>query len=395
MAFGVDNSFSNEQEAGFKPLEAKKPVEEAPVIEKTEAIKQEPIAPKTENEPILKPLQPKVEDIKTAEQELNEDQVKAYLKNKYAKDREFESLEELFKSQEPTIKEVEKIVNPYEDVLDAEDKAYLEFKKETGRGRKEFEFLSQDINKLSPIDLSRDKIRQETGLPLTNAEADEYLENTLGVVLDDELSSVDKIKLNQFVKSYKDSLIQQQEKYRKPIELESKKIGSKVEMVQLENGQEMPKAEYERLLNDRKVYVEAVEKAVNSVASFDFKITIDDNGEKRDLDLSYELSKEDKHSMLSDTLDLDATVKKRFQTKDGFNHSELAKTLYRGDEANFHKIMTAVAEKARAATIEELRAEANNENFALKPIQRVKTGKEGYGEFPTGERKPGFGVKFG
>ena len=395
MAFGIGNDFTGEENDGFKTLEGKK--EEVITEKKVEAPKQdETIFKELETKKPVEKVDEKVEtkkdDVSTI-QELNDDRVLEYFNKKRKEgEPEYTSLDALYKVQE---KEVEKVVNPWEDVLDDEDKAYLNYKKETGRDRKAFEFLSQDFSKVSPLELSRDKIRQDTGLQLTNAEADEYLERKLNVDLSDELSTSDRIELNAFVKPYKDGLIQQQEKYRKPLETALKNKADAPEMVQLNNGQTMPKAEYEQLLENRRIYTESVKEAVNSVAAFDFKIAIDDNGEKRDLDISYELSKEDKHSMLSDALDVDATIKREFQTEKGFNHSELAQTLYRGQEKNFNKIMTAMAEKVRAATIEELTSQSNNENFSFRPIDKVKTGKEGYGDFLGEQRKPGFGVKFG
>ncbi|WNH10043.1 hypothetical protein [Thalassobellus suaedae] len=344
------------------------------------------------------PVEPIIEKpVETAKAtELNDDAVTAYLKNKY-KDQEFNTVEDLFKKPEPQTKEVEKIVNPYADVMDEETKAYLDFRKETGRSRKEFEFLAEDITSKSPLELSREKIRQETGLKLDNAQADEYLEKKLGLDLSDsELSSTDNIELTAFSKPYKDSLLEQQEKYRKPLDEVLKANQNKVQekFVELENGVRMTETQYKDFETNRLKYQEDIKKAVDSVASFNFKIPIDNNGEKSELEISYELSKEDKHSMLSDALDVDATIAREFQTEEGFNHSELAQTLHRGLPKNFNKIMSAMAKQVRAATIEEMTANHNNENFDVKPMQKVKTGKEGYGELPSGETRPKtFGIK--
>ena len=272
--------------------------------------------------------------------ELNDEQVSAYLKKKYP-ERTFEALDEFVNKPEPTVKEVEKIVNPWADVIDEEDEAYYTYKRETGRNRKEFNYLKEDITKKDALEISISRLKKETGLNLSDAEAREYLEDNLQIDLSDEDAAVkNKIALNKYAKSHRDELLAEQEKYRTPLEAKKlEKEKASVEMVQLENGSKMPKAEYDTLVENRNKYTEAITKAVDSVASFDFVIPIDNNGEKTNLEISYDLSKEDKHSMLSDALDVDATINKRFQTKDGFNHSELSKTLFRGDEKNFNNMM--------------------------------------------------------
>lgn len=398
MAFGIKSDL-NDQDEGLKPLETKPVEAQEPASEVVETTEEPPLKVAED----LKPLEaktedkPVVEDVNT-ELKLNDDLVSKYLRSKY-KDREFESLDDFIKTPEPIEKEVEKIVNPYEDILDEEDKAYLDYKKETGRSRREFDFLQQDISKLSPLDLAQKQVQSDTGMNLSKEETKEYLTETLGIDFsEDALSTTDKIKLNGFVKPTRENHLEQQEKYRKPLEakLQAKANAPKPEMVELEDGGVMPKAEYEQLVEDRRIYTESLKKAVDSVASFDFSIPIDNNGEKTDLSISYELSKDDKHSMLSDALDVNATIKREFQTEKGFNHSELAQTLYRGQAKNFNKIMNAVAEQVRAATIEELASNSNNENFTRKPLETLKKSKEGYGELPNGERRPrAFGVRAG
>lgn len=390
MGFGITANL-NEDSQELKPLDEAS-VEEKELVETPE----EKIAHVAEQPtPTEKPI-PEDKPNETKTLELNDDQVSAYLRSKY-KDREFESLDDFVKPQEPTIKEVEKVVNKWEGIIDDETEAYLKFKQETGLSRKEWDFTQEDIQSKSPLELSRAKIRQDTGLKLSNDEADSYLEKKLGIDLSEiDLSVEGKIELNTFVKDYKQGLLEQQEKYRAPLEatLKAKANEPKPELVQLEGGGTMLKADYDKLVEDRRVYTESVTKAVDSVASFDFKIPIDNKGEKSDLNFSYQLSKDDKHSMLSDALDVDATIKREFQTEQGFNHSELAQTLYRGQAKNFNKIMTAMAEQVRAVTIEEIAANSNNETFTRKPLDTVKKGKEGYGELPTGKRRLGtFGVQ--
>jgi hypothetical protein len=46
---------------------------------------------------------------------------------------------------------------PWENVIDDEDRQYLQFKKETGRGRKDFDSLNVDYDTVSSLDLAREK----------------------------------------------------------------------------------------------------------------------------------------------------------------------------------------------------------------------------------------------
>lgn len=384
MSFGIKADFNKGETEDLKPIEQK------PIEQKVEPVKQqvEPI-----KEDIKEPIGQ--EALKTPPTtELNDDVVSAYLKNKY-KEHEFNTVDDLFKKPEVQTKEVEKIVNPWEGVMDDETKAYLEFRKDTGRSRKEFEFLAQDISAKTPLELSREKVRQEAKMPLTNAQADEYLEKKLGIDLSDpDLSSTDKIELASYSNSYKEQQLAQQDKYRKPLDevLKAKQNTVQEKFIELDNGIRMSESQFKQFESKQLEHQEAIKKAVDSVASFDFKIPIDSNGEKSTLDISYDISKDGKHSMLSDALDINAAMDSRFLTKEGFNHSEYVKTIHKG--LYFDEILAAAAKQVRAATIEEFTANSNNENFEARPMQKVKTGKEGYGQLPSGDSRPRtFGVR--
>jgi hypothetical protein len=390
---GIEVDFSEEGQQDFKPLEAKATETQqevkAPIIEDQKPLHE-----------IFKPLEGKdtksENPVEKTAVDLTEEQVTAYLKSKY-QDRQFEKLDDLLKPQE-TIKEVEKVVDPWEDVIDDEDKAYLNYKRETGRTRKEFEFLSQDIAKMSPLDLAIERVRKDTGLnTLSKEKAVAYLESKLNIDLStDELDSVGEIELNSYAKPYRESLEAEKEKYRTPLEnaIKAKENLPKEEYVELSNGEKMPKTKYDDLLQRRNKYVEDITKAVNSVAASDFKVTIDDNGEKRTLDFKYDYSQDDKQSMLSEAKDIDATIAKRYKANDQFNHQGLAEAMWWGDKANQQKVISAAVNQALATFIEEQAARDNNETFAPRPLQSVKNGKEGYGDLVTGtQTRDGFGVK--
>ncbi len=292
-----------------------------------------------------------------------------------SKGKEIASIDDLFKEKE-NVKEV----NPYDDVMDDEDKEYYKFKRDIGGSRKDFEFLKEDISKVSALDLAIQRIKFDTSLSLTKEEAVEYLEEKLGIDLsDEELSVKTRIELNGYAKPQRERLLAEQEKYRTPLEsLLKSKEAEKVEMVQLDNGTKMPKSEYDAWHQNREKYLKDVTNAVDSVAASDFKMFIDDNGEKREFAFNYEYSKEDKHSMLSDVSDVDAMIQKRYQTKEGLNHKELAKALWWGEPKNQQKVITAAMERARAEAIEETISNANNENFSGKALPKSKKIEDGY-----------------
>ena len=80
-------------------------------------------------------------------EELNEELAFKFLKQ--SKGLEVESFDDLLKPKE---------VNPYEDIFDDDDKAYLNFKKETGRSRKDFEALNANLDEIPKIDLARERV---------------------------------------------------------------------------------------------------------------------------------------------------------------------------------------------------------------------------------------------
>lgn len=375
MSFGVQ--FSEDaikQETGFE--EAQNPQEEVQSEETKE----------TAEEVDTKTTQPTDEKETQTDVELNDDLVLDYFKKQ---GKEVTSLEDLFKT-----KEIEKVVekNPYEDILDDYDKKYFDFKRETGLGRKEFDFVQQDFSKKSEIDLAIEKVKKDAGGNITNAEVKEYLENKFEVDFDTgEMTAKNKIELASFVKPYKEELQKLQDKYKATVAEKKPTTTSNVEMVELDNGEKVPKAQYEQFLETRNAYLDDLKKGVSSATSFEVSTDFDNNGEKQPITFSYEFSDDDRHSMLSDASDLDAFVGKMFKSEKGFDHKGLATFL---DKAkNFDKYVGLAMQQARAEAIEEMIANGNNENFNRKPLQKQETGNEGYGDF-TKPTKTGFGVKF-
>ena len=374
MDFGIKNDFEANLGKGFEPATA-------------------PIVPDVqEEEKVIAPIETTIEkvdevveekEVVSAEKELTPEQIVAYFKKN---GRDVANVDDLFQVKE---------VNKYEGLIDEEDDAYFKYKKETGRTRKDFDYLKEDFMKTSALELARERVRQDTGLKLTNDKADAYLEKKLGIDLSEsELDSNDEIELNAYSKQYRDKLIEEQEKYRTPLEkITQAKKANDIEMVQLEDGTKVSKADYDAFTEKRNTYLNNIEQAVNRVTASDFKVVIDDNGDKKELNFNYEYSKEDKHRMLSDASDVDSTINKRYQSKDGFNHQDLTESLWWGVKENQQKVISAAMQQARAQLLEEMVESDNNVNFGHRPLQTSKKVEAGYGSL-SGENTNGFGVKF-
>lgn len=296
-------------------------------------------------------------------EELNEELAFKFLKQ--SKGLEVESIDDLLKPKE---------VNPYEDVLDDEDKAYLNFKKETGRSRKEFEALNANLDEIPKIDLARERVRKETGLNLSNEQIDEYIADELGIDLEDMRAS-DEIKLAAYTKSILEEKKAEQAKYRTPIESKQQpetkpETTQKEEYVTLENGAVMLKSQYDNLVNTRQQEILKAKEAVNSVTNSDFKITIDDKGTPKEMNFTYEYSEEDKHSMVSIVSDIDGVVRTRYSSENGFDHKRFAEDMQWSDPKFRDKAITSLLHKAIAKNTEEILKERGNVNFSQDPLPR-------------------------
>ena len=303
--------------------------------------------------------------------ELNNDAVLEYINKN--REEKIVNYEDLFKQPEST--EVIKEVNPYEDVFDDYDKSYFKFKKDTGLSRKEFDFVQQDFSKKSSLELAFDKVRRDNGgSTLTKEQISRYLERKLQIDLDvDEIDSADQIELNAFVKSYKEELIEQQEKYK--ITENPKKQTEKVAMVTLENGEQMPKEQFEKLKNQRKEYINNLKQDVSSATSFNVEIAFDNNGDKQIKKFNYEYSDNDRHRMISNATDVDNFISSKFRTEKGFDYKGLAEFIDKAE--NIEKYISLSYNQGRAEMLEEKIANDNNEQFSRTPkrsdLSEVKT----------------------
>ena len=296
-------------------------------------------------------------------QELNEEIAFNFLKK--SKGLEVENFDDLLKPKE---------VDIYEGLYDEDDKAYLNFKKETGRSRKDFEALNTNLDEIPKIDLARERVRRESGITLTNEQIDEYIADELGIDLED-MSASNQIKLAAYTKSILEERKAEQEKYRTPIEnkqqAEAKNENTQQnEYVTLENGAVMLKSQYENLVNTRQQAILQAKEAVNSVTNSDFKITIDDKGTPKEMNFAYEYSEEDKQSMVSIVSDIDGVVASRYGSEKGFDHKRFAEDMQWSDPKFREKAIASLLHKAIASNTEEVLKERGNVNFTNDPLQK-------------------------
>ncbi len=302
--------------------------------------------------------------------------------------REFNSVEDFIKPIEVE-KIVEKEVNKWESILDDEDKAYLDYKQETGRTRKEFEFLKKDINSFDLIELSIERIKKDTGREVSRDNAIAYLENkfNLDLTSSTELDVNAQIELEAFSKPIKEDFLKLQEKYGKASEnkpqTQNNNNGIPDDVVVLENGTMMKKDAYQELLDNHAKHIEAVKNSVNGVTESQVKVLFDENGSKVELSYGYEYANEDRQSMVSAVSDLNSYIAKNYETEQGLNQKQLTEDVWWLNPKNREKAISSMIHKAIAENTENLLKSDNNVNFQTRPLHNGKV-PEGVTIVPLG-----------
>lgn len=287
---------------------------------------------------------------------INDELVLSYLKEKGV---EVESFEELSK---PKIEKIE--VDPYKDIMDEETKNWLDFRKNTGRSKKEYEYVIKDIDAIPAIELAREKVRKESGMSkLENDAIDTYIQNKLGIDLSD-MDSADEIELNKYVKSIRDEYRSLQEIYKKPIEQpKPTNLESEEKLIELADGRRIPESQYNKLKEQYDNYVKSNQASVNSVTEADFKVSIDLDGNPREVSYKYEFDDKDKHSMLSLTNDTSNFIK-RYQKEDGtIDQVQMNKDAFWLVEENRQKAIASIVQKAIAENTELILKQRGNVNY--------------------------------
>jgi hypothetical protein len=286
-----------------------------------------------------------------------------------SKGREALTFDELFKEKEA----VEKIVNPYEGLIDEEDEQYYKYKKETGgRTRKEFESLNRDYDKVDSLELARERIRTESGSNLTDEQADKHLERKLGIDLSDlqDMEEYDKIELASYTKSIRDGKKADQQKYKQPIVKKEEEVAEPT--VNLDNGTTMKQTDYDVLVKNQQTHITKAIESANSVANSSFKVEYDDNGTKRELNYGYESSTEDKQRLVSMVSDISGYMNKNFGVGKDFRHSDFDQNAQWMDREFREKAISSMLNSARAEAIEENAKVQNNVNYDRNPLARAQ-----------------------
>lgn len=286
--------------------------------------------------------------------------------------REIETVDDLLKPIEVE-KEVIKEINPWADVIDADEEVYLKFKRETKLGRKEFDALNVDVDAIDPLEIAREQARRDIGVSNLNSEmADQHIADKLGIDLDD-LSEYDKVKLLGYGKAIRDEKKSQQDQYRKPVEnkIEPKQESDKQEYIELPNGAVMRKSDYEAAQTAQQKTTEEALKAVKTVIKANFKMSVDDNGTVTEVDIPYEYHEKDSQKMESIISDLQGTIDKRYRTGEEFNHAGFAEDMLWSDKEFREKTVSDLAAKVRAKAIEEtLKLVGNHDFIPAKPLDK-------------------------
>lgn len=281
--------------------------------------------------------------------------------------REVADINELLTPIEREVeKEVIKEVNPWEGVIDERDTAYLTYKKETGRGWDDYQKLQTNIDAIPNIDLAREQVRKEvSGVNLTDAQVDEYLEEQLGIDLSDSESTKTTIQLAKYTKQIREDKKAEQEKYRAP-EPKNKPTEQQFNpdnYVQRPDGSVMRKEEYTAWEESQKNIIKSATEAVGQLKTQTFSIDIDENGETKQLPFTYEFSDDEVQNLTSHVESM-ITGKGMDKYRDGeqFNYGALVKDLVLNPTI-MGNMIPSLLQKARAQAIEEVMKQNGNHNF--------------------------------
>lgn len=265
----------------------------------------------------------------------------------------------------------QEVKDPYADILDDEDRAYLNFKKNNpGTTRADYEDSKVDYESLDRKQLLRKSLREKYGLTDSDAALDEFIEEKLGIPMDTDekdMSLTERVALRQETEGYINDKKAQQAKWAEnATKTETTAPKEQQEMVQLEDGTTMPKADYDKAVQGRKTFLKNNEDTLNRVKETSFKMTVDDNGEKRELSYGYEFDKDDRHRVLSIINDAQLHFKNTYETDKGYNHEALLENKAWEDPTTRNKMLTSFAEKIRAEAIEESLKDQGNVTLGTK-----------------------------
>jgi hypothetical protein len=294
------------------------------------------------------------EEVETTEEvedtgiELDDEKVLSYLRGK---GKEVESLDALFSDKTDSIS----------DLLDDDDKDYLEFKRQTGGSRKDYEASKIDYDSLDRKDVLRDQVRGQVGFEISDEDLDELIEDKFGIPMgadEGEMSIKERFELYERTNAYIESKKSEQSK------LKVKKTDKVDEKVKLEDGREVLKSEYDKMIADRNQYLDSNKDSVNRVSESSLSIGIDiGDGNKVEVEAVYKFDKDDKHRMLESTNDLGRYINENFTTDKGYNHDSLNENMAWFDPKIRAKMLNTLVESAWSQGADYMLGKKGNVNL--------------------------------
>jgi hypothetical protein len=295
--------------------------------------------------------------VETEVQGITEDQVLSHIKDRYNK--EFNSMDDIFTERE------------VQEELPEDVAAYFKYKKETGRGINDYVKLQRDFDEDNPDSLLRDYLKAtETALDSDDIESlmDEYsYDDDL-----DEESDIKKIKVakKKAIAKAKNYFLEQQEKYKQPLESSTGAIsdGEKEEYEVYK--QYLSKAATQQEESKRKS--DWFTKKTDEVFDNDFK-GFDFNIGDNQLTFSPGNAEEIKNSQLSAMNFVNKHLDENGLMKDAKGyHKALAAAM------NPDKLAQFFYEQGKASATEEVMRKTKNINMSTRnaPASSIKSGTQ-------------------
>ena len=216
--------------------------------------------------------------------------------------------------------------------IDEQTQKFLKYQSKTNGTMQEFMELQKDWTKVDDIDILRSRESEESGMNLTQDQADLLIKSRYGLDEDDELddlSNMKELEIQRDASKLKSEKITSNQEVLKSLEATDENAkeepsGPIGETVSLSNGQVVDKAEYIKLRSEYLAERAAdVEKLKGTEISFKFQ---DKDGEKTQ-NMSIEYTQEDKQRMLSMSEDTGSLMQQFSDATGKLNHSEFNEAL--------------------------------------------------------------------
>ena len=367
---GVEKSKAEVEETLLKEHEEKFETSESDTnVERVDA-STESAAPNTEQ----KEVQPEGEtQEKTTASELNDADVLSYIKNRY--DKDIDSVDQLFEEQKSN-----------ED-LPEDVAAYFKYKKETGRGIKDFVELQKDYNEMDGDQvLTAYYATTEEGLD--SEDIRDIMDEKFS--FDEELDDPKDIKKKKLAKKRelvkaKKFLIEQQDKYKAPLESSGGGL-SGVSQEELDS--------YKSYVKESKTTEEARKKRydyflnkTNEVFNDEFKGFEFNIGEK-----SFTFKPGDKDELRSKQSDVNNFVNKYMDTDSGLMKDAQGYHRAMAVAMNLDKFAEFFYNQGMTAAVDDVSKKSKNINMDMRKTPQTFS-KDGLKIRAIGDKSSGRGLK--